>query len=149
MRGGGRHQRKKKTEKERRNKRERERERERGRKEGRVREEGRERGWKKMNYEKQVLIPLLLVNLQLILYLHFTTHTHTHIITTLFLVSNCVCVSLSPFTYYIALCAQNHSGWLKPAAASRREDKRRQEKILGHNKHLSLSLSLSLFQAGI
>jgi hypothetical protein len=53
-------------------------------------------------------------------------------------------VSLSPFTYYIALCAQNHSGWLKPAAASRREDKRREEKILGHNKHLSLSLSLSL-----
>jgi hypothetical protein len=65
-------------------------------------------------------------------------------------------VCLSPFTYYIALCAQNHSGWLKPAAASRREEKRRdnltkccskkrrEEKILGHNKDLSLSLSLSL-----
>jgi hypothetical protein len=70
-------------------------------------------------------------------------------------------VCLSPFTCYIALCAQNHSGWLKPAAASRREEnrreekeqfnkvlqqqeKRREEKILGHNKHLSLSLSLSL-----
>jgi hypothetical protein len=74
-----------------------------------------------MNYEKQVLIPLL-VNLQLILYLH-SQHTYTYHHNTL----SCfqLCVSLSPFTYYIALCAQNHSGWLKPAAASRREEKRR------------------------
>jgi len=71
-------------------------------------------------------------------------------------------VSLSPFTYYIALCAQNHSGWLKPAAASRREEKRREERRNNLTKCCSskrreekrrswdtTNISLSLSQAGI
>jgi hypothetical protein len=71
-----------------------------------------------------------------------------------------VSVSLSPFTFYIALCAQNHSGWLKPSVASRREEKRREEeeqfnKVLQQQEkrreekiwdttNISLCLSLSL-----
>jgi len=51
-------------------------------------------------------------------------------------------VCLSPFTYYIGLCAQNHSGWLKTAAARRSEKKRREEKRRSWDTtNISLSLS--------